>query len=60
MTVQCCVCGKVKKDDGTWCQENIPEEEMKFVSHTYCPRCKEGALEEIRQQGEGKNAQEMP
>lgn len=36
MTVQCCVCKKVK-DDGTWKLENRIH--RTDVSHTYCPIC---------------------
>jgi len=60
MTVQCCVCGKVRKENGSWCQEDIPEEEMESVSHSYCPSCLEGALREIRQQKGDSNAQQVP
>mgnify|MGYP007047113445 CR=1 FL=1 len=36
MTVQCCVCKKVKIDD-SWM--NTGNEHRRDVSHTYCPTC---------------------
>jgi hypothetical protein len=48
MLVQCCVCGRVRKD-ARWVRsakaERHPHE---AVSHGYCPRCAEKAFEDIR------------
>jgi hypothetical protein len=38
LTIICCVCGKVKNDDGEWVERETTDPTKK-VSHTYCPEC---------------------
>lgn len=45
MTVQCCVCAKVKID-GKWIHDAIKHPHD--VSHTYCPMCLEHSLAAMR------------
>lgn len=42
--VQCCVCGLVRQPDGSW-QAKYPT--GLTVSHTYCPPCREKAIQEL-------------
>ena len=43
MIVQCCVCKKVRDDNGDWVN---PPRNLQEATHTYCPTC----LAEARQQ----------
>ncbi|HPO15206.1 MAG TPA: hypothetical protein PLI09_17315 [Candidatus Hydrogenedentes bacterium] len=47
MTVQCCVCAKVKEDNH-WVHRHV--ERPKDVSHTYCPNCLEQSLNVMRKE----------
>lgn len=47
MTVQCCKCLLVRKDD-VWERWDTPV--PKDTSHSYCPACYEETMEEIRAQ----------
>ncbi len=47
MTIQCCVCEKVK-DDNRWIHRQI--DHPKEVSHTYCPHCLEQSLGIMRKE----------
>ncbi len=47
MTIQCCVCEKVK-DDSRWIHRKI--DSPKDVSHTYCPHCLEQSLGAMRKE----------
>ena len=45
MTIQCCVCRKVKGADGEYKDSSKPLGDK--VSHGYCPKCAEKAFAEI-------------
>jgi len=46
MTIQCCVCNKVKCD-GEWiCHDH----NVKDASHTYCPACLEKCLQSVQEE----------
>lgn len=44
MIIQCCVCHKVRQEDGSWKEEDTMD--RMDVSHGYCPPCAEKALAE--------------
>ena len=46
MTVQCCVCKRIR-DEGQWTKREDLGNGM--ISHTYCPQCKEVVLASFRQ-----------
>ena len=46
MVIQCCVCDKVRVD-GEWIPPTSTEG---MVSHTYCPRCLEKAMVDLRRE----------
>jgi hypothetical protein len=46
MTVQCCCCKKIRKDD-RWVMTTVPESQMR-ISHGYCPTCAAKVFAEIR------------
>lgn len=37
MTTQCCICKRVREEQGAW--KPATPEETATVSHTYCPVC---------------------
>lgn len=45
MTIQCCVCKKVK-DDGQWVRDAAKHPSA--MTHTYCPHCLEASLNAMR------------
>jgi len=47
MTVQCCVCHRVKVEDA-W--KHRPVERPQEVSHAYCPACLEQSKKAIREE----------
>jgi hypothetical protein len=47
MTIQCCRCGKDRKN-GQWPHVSVPLAGR--VSHSYCPECSDALLVEIRQE----------
>ncbi len=49
MTIQCCVCGKIK-DDGRWAMPGAFAADKATISHGYCPICFSNALNEIHAQ----------
>lgn len=44
MTIQCCVCHKVK-EQGEWIR---PTQTVSNASHTYCPVCLEDCMHTVR------------
>ena len=46
MYIQCCVCRKYRQVDGTYV-DAVVDESIK-VSHTYCPKCYEVVMAEIK------------
>lgn len=53
MTIQCCVCRKIRNDDGTW-RDQRAADDMEYVSHTYCQACYEQAMREFDAEIRGK------
>ena len=51
MTVQCCVCDKVREVDGEWSSRSLNAME-KNVSHTYCPKCHAKAKASLKRERE--------
>ena len=49
MIVQCCVCQKLR-EDGVWVRKVVPPEEVKTISHTYCPSCLEETQRQLREE----------
>ena len=47
MTIQCCVCQRVR-ERGQW-KDQVPERDG-LVSHTYCPKCLHQSLETIKEE----------
>ncbi len=45
MTIQCCVCKKVRVEDAWKRQAAPPEAE---VSHTYCPACRDRTMNTLK------------
>ena len=48
MTVQCCVCRKIRVAKGRWVAKAIPVGDEMNVSHGYCPVCAAKAFAEVR------------
>ena len=48
MTVQCCVCRKIRVGKDRWVLGEIPAEDRMNVSHGYCPACAAKAFAEVR------------
>lgn len=48
MTVQCCVCRRVK-DEGRWSRRDTGRNEE--VSHTYCPACLHESIRQMEAEG---------
>jgi len=46
MTIQCCVCQKLRLD-GKWVVREVPHLPGESVSHTYCPRCVQKLTREL-------------
>lgn len=44
MTIQCCVCQRIKVED-TWKHRHV--EHPQQVSHTYCPVCLEQSMKAL-------------
>lgn len=47
MTIQCCVCKKVRREE-RWTRATQKELRDEAVSHGYCPSCAKKAFAEIR------------
>jgi len=45
MIVQCCVCGKVRREDGAW--DPADQHPSEKISHGYCPDCAREAFANI-------------
>lgn len=48
MITRCCICKKVRQEDGSWQEQSI--EGRRDVSDTYCPPCYEKVMVELRQE----------
>ncbi|MBI1318659.1 MAG: hypothetical protein GC168_06890 [Candidatus Hydrogenedens sp.] len=46
MKVQCCCCKKTRTDQNRWVEEQ--PEPADRVSHTYCPKCYEREIRDLR------------
>ncbi len=47
MITQCCVCKKVRQDDGSWTSQET--EGRMDISHGYCPKCYAQVLKDIEE-----------